>query len=100
MQTTVRSVLRGQSSVFTEWRRSSRWVGARTRAVAAPEEPTGPPFLHGRVPLLQVGALDRAIEVEGPLLDAFVEFKVQGSGVDGLLACGPRQRPDRRHPRD
>src|SRR5438132_7357913 len=80
--------------------RSSRWVGARTRAVAAPEEPMGPPFQHSRVSLLQVGALDRAIEVEGCLLDAFVEFQIQGSGVDCLLACGPRQRPDRRDPRD
>src|SRR5437879_4321702 len=81
-------------------RLSPRWVGARTRAVAAPEEPMGPAFEHRRVALLQVGALDRAIEVEGRLLDAFVEFQIRGSGVDCLLACGPRQRPDRRDPRD
>src|SRR2546422_11400682 len=66
---------------------SPHWVGARTRAVAAPEEPMGPAFEHRRVALLQVGALDRAIEVEGRLLDAFVEFQIRGSGVDCLLAC-------------
>src|SRR5438477_6296340 len=70
---------------------SSRGVGARNRAVAAPEERTGPPVQNGRVPLLQVGALDRAVEVERRLLDAFVELQIQGSGVDGLLAGGARQ---------
>src|SRR5207253_1700402 len=45
-------------------RLSPRWVGARTSAVAAPEEPMGPAFEHRRGALLQVGALDRAIEAE------------------------------------